>query len=392
VAESARKARVLYVDDDTNLLQAVVRQHRQHFDITTCNEPEQALVKLTEDASFVVVVSDLRMPGMDGIELLRRVGQVRPHVTRIMLTGNADLEAATRAVNDGHVFRFLSKPCGPEDLREAIRAGARICELALAEQDLLERTLRGAVEVLTETLSLVNPAAFGRAARVRQNVSGLVAQLGLSGGWQFEVAAMLSQIGCVTVPANVAEKAFAGEALDGAEQQMFAAHPSVGRQLIRAIPRLEEVAEMIGLQDARFDGKGGQGAPAGEAIPIGARLLKVALDLDDRMSRGTAKDVAVEVLCAVEGAYDPAILQALRELQRTWRAPTEREVTVKDLIPGMVIATNLCAQSGLLLVAAGQQVTASLIQRLDNWSRSPTHKIQEPVRVLVQGPAEGPQA
>ena len=253
--EPGARARVLFVDDDTNLLQAVARQQRRHFDFSTSDDPHEALRRVHSEDAFSVVVADLEMPGMDGIEFLKRVERASPDSTRIMLTGNADLESATRAVNDGHIFRFLTKPCQPQDLREAIRAGAKVQELVVAERDLLERTLRGAVEVLTETLGLVNPAAFGRASRVRRCVRELAKHMKLPDPWRFEVAAMLSQVGCVTVPAEVVGKAFSDGSLTEDEARMVASHPGVGCQLIRNIPRLEEVAEMIGLQHARFDGK-----------------------------------------------------------------------------------------------------------------------------------------
>jgi response regulator RpfG family c-di-GMP phosphodiesterase len=371
------------VDDDANLLQALVRQQRQHFDLVACASAGEALDKVRSEP-FAVVVSDLRMPGVDGIELLKRVEQMSPYTTRIMLTGNADLATAKRAVNDGHIFRFLTKPCAPDELREAIRAGVRIHELAVAERDLLERTLRGAVEVLTETLSLVNPAAFGRANRVRRCVLEIAEQLGLEKSWQLEVAAMLSQIGCVTVPPAVAEKALSGAALESGEREMLAAHPSVGRQLIRGIPRLEDVAEIVGLQNVRFDGHAAPpGAPVGEVIPLGARLLKVALDLEDRQSRGASRAEAIERMSEVAGAYDPGVLRVLRGAPRKLREPVQREAFLKDLLPGMTIAENICSESGMLLVAAGQQVTSPLVQRLHNWVRSAAHQIREPIRVLV---------
>ncbi|MFQ5514955.1 MAG: HD domain-containing phosphohydrolase [Myxococcota bacterium] len=384
MTEPSPRPRVLLVDDDRNLLQAVRRHQHRHFDLTLADDPLGVVEKLEESEPFAVAVSDLQMPGMDGIELLRRVQQSCPDTVRIMLTGNADLEAAKRAVNDGHIFRFLTKPCAPEELKEAIEAGVEMHRLVVAERELLEQTLHGAVEVLTESLGLVHPAAFGRAARVRSCVRDLVSSLEMVESWEFEVAAMLSQVGCVSVPPDVLEKAYAGRPLSAAESRMVAKHPEVGSRLIRAIPRLEPIADMIRLQQARFDGRDAPtGVPSGEALPLGARLLKLAIDLDALESRGVCKLEALQQLQARRGEYDPHLLDALAGLERLQPRYEEREVLVKGLCVGMTLAEPVRAESGLLIVAAGQQVTEAMVQRLQNWVASSNSPVQEPIRVRV---------
>lgn len=384
MAEPVRRPRVLYVDDDVNVLNAVRRQQGRNLDLTVFTSPFDALEKIENGESFEVVVSDLRMPCMDGIEFLRRVEQVNADTSRIMLTGNADLEAAKRAVNDGRIFRFLTKPCPSEDLREAIVSGAKLYNLVVAERDLLQRTLRGAVEVLTETLGLVNPVAFGLASRIRRHVHGLVEQMGFSEAWRYDVAAMLSQIGCVTVPSHVVEKAYLGETLETEERDMVSSHPGTGRDLIRGIPRLEGVAEMIGFQTARFDGEGSApGTPVGEQIPVGARLLKVALDFDEQLSRGEDRRSAAGKLAEDPGPYDPNLLEALTVISRLERRHVAREVRLAELSEGMTVAEDVSSESGLLLVASGQQVTVLMMKRIDNWIATRAHVIREPIRVLV---------
>jgi response regulator RpfG family c-di-GMP phosphodiesterase len=377
--ESAR-ARVLYVDDEENVLLAVKRHQRKSFDLHTCSVAQEALDRIRSGEAFAVVVSDLRMPRMDGVEFLKAVQGLMPDATRIMVTGNADLDSAKRAVNDGHVYRFLTKPCEPELLREAIHSGVRIYELVVAERDLLERTLRGAVEVLTQTLSLSNPEAFGRAARIRRYVTALVSRLALENPWQYEVAAMLSQLGAITVPPDVTRKAYRGQPLSIEEGRMLAQSPVVASRLLRAIPRLEGVAEMVRLQSAQF--RGGSEEP-----PLGARILRVALDFDALVLRGTSSIDAVKALRqAAEGTYDPALLSAADELMPTDGSREERTIALRDLRVGMIVADPLTTEEGLLVVAAGQEVSESLLERLHNWTRSSLHRVREPIRVLVTKP------
>jgi response regulator RpfG family c-di-GMP phosphodiesterase len=367
------------VDDEENLLLAVKRQQRRFLDLQTASDPRVALETLRADGDFCVVVSDLQMPGMDGVEFLKSVREIRPDTTRIMLTGNADLAAAQRAVNDGHVFRFMTKPCAPESLREAIYAGARIHELVVAERTLLERTLRGAVEVLTQTLALVNPEAFGRASRLRRAVATLIEHLGLPDPWQYEVAGMLSQLGIVAVPPEVAQKAYRGQALTPDEREMLNESPTVASRLLGEIPRLEQVAEFVRLQNADFRA---DGAPE---PPLGARILRVALDFDALRSRGQSVGEAVHGLRkAPAGTYDPDVLAHVHRLGVIEGVSSEAEVRLSEMRVGMVVVNPVTTTEGLLVVAAGHEVTESLLNRLRNWTRAGTHVICEPIRVVVR--------
>ncbi len=378
--EQSALPRVLYVDDEVNVLLAVKRHQRKSFDLQTCAVPQEALDRIRGGESYAVVVSDLRMPRMDGVEFLKAVQGLIPDATRIMVTGNADLESAKRAVNDGHVFRFLTKPCEPELLREALHSGVRIYELVVAERDLLERTLRGAVEVLTQTLSLSNPEAFGRASRLRRHVVGLVGRLALENPWQYEVAAMLSQLGAITVPPDVSRKAYRGQPLSIDEARMFAQAPAVASRLLRVIPRLEDVAEMVRLQNAPSSG-------GSEEPPLGARILRVALDFDAQILRGIPSTDAVKALRqAPEGTYDPRVLAAADQLMLADGTLEERTIALRDLRVGMIVADPLTTDEGLLVVAAGHEVTESLQERLHNWTRCSAHRVREPFRVFVVKP------
>jgi response regulator RpfG family c-di-GMP phosphodiesterase len=367
--------KILCVDDDAAVLDAYRRRLRKDFQIETALGAEQALAAITDNGSFAVLVTDLRMPGMDGIQLLAAVKQRAPDTTRILITGTADQQAAIDAINQGSVFRFLTKPCPPDELGRALTAGLEQYRLVTAEKELLERTLRGSVKVLTDVLSLVSPMAFGRASRVRRIVRQLAAGLNLARSWQHEIAAMLSQIGCVTLPPDILEKLYGGLMLGPDEQQMVRAHPGVGRDLVANIPRLEEVAEIIAAQNHRFD-------EHGERIPHGARVLKVALDFDTLVAGGLPGPEAAAELRTRAGCYDPEVLAALADVACLAAAEELREVAVSELTGQMILAEDIRSTNGLLLVGKGQEVTLSLRQRLKNFARS-AH-IQEPIKVYVR--------
>ena len=134
---------------------------------------------------------------------------------------------------------------GAEDLTLALRACIEQYRLVLSEKELLEKTLFGAVQVLTEVLSLVNPVAFGKSNRVRNYVSHIARRLSVTHSWEFEVAAMLCQLGCVTLTPETMESVHMGQVLSPEEQHRYNSHPVVARDLLTRIPRLEAVAEMI---------------------------------------------------------------------------------------------------------------------------------------------------
>ena len=125
-------SKVLFVDDEPNILAAFARQLRREADIVTACGPEPGLAALESGAEFSVVVVDMQMPGMDGIEFLRCVQAKQPHAVRLMLTGNADSETAARAISEVGIFRFLRKPCNASELLEAITAAVTLYEQATA--------------------------------------------------------------------------------------------------------------------------------------------------------------------------------------------------------------------------------------------------------------------
>ena len=237
--------KILCVDDEPNVLQALRRQLRRQFRIETVPGGAEGLEAIAADGPFAVIVSDMRMPGMDGVQFLSAVKERAPESVRVMLTGNADQQTAINAVNEGNIFRFLTKPCPPEVLAKTLATGVRQYQLVTAEKELLEKTLQGSVKVLTDVLSLTNPIAFGRATRVRKLVNELCKELKVNRLWEYEIAAMLSQIGCVTIPSDMLGRVYEGQALDTEEAKMFEGHPTVGRDLVANIPRLENVAEFI---------------------------------------------------------------------------------------------------------------------------------------------------
>ena len=379
--------KVLFVDDDQNILASYQRVFRKQFTLHTAMGGEEALAVVASHGPFAVIVSDMQMPSMNGVKFLAKARKLAPDSVRMILTGYADMQTAVESVNEGHIFRFLTKPCHPEALGKALTAGIAQYRLITAEKDLIEKTLSGSIKVLTDVLSLVSPTAFGRASRVQRLAQDIAREVKVENAWQLEIAAMLSQLGCVTLPEETLDKVFRGRALSPLEVKIFQDHPKVGHDLIANIPRLEAIAAIIGYQEQHYDGSGVPGdGVRGAALPVGARVLKVALDFDTLVSGGVRPDEAVMRLQERAGWYDPAVVDALGSGIHGLVGVEVHSVAVDELSNGMIFAEEVRSTSGLLLLAKGQHVTPSLKLRLRNIVTN--GGLTGPVRVIIPAGVE----
>ncbi len=158
---------ILCVDDEPRVTEGLALLLRRDYRVVTAAGGHEALQRLLEIGAPAAVVSDMRMPGMDGAALLKRVRQLYPETTRILLTGEPGRDAAVSAINEGQIFRFLTKPCAPEQVRAAIEAGVTYHRLLTAEKTLLQETLVGCIKALIDVLAITNPVALGRCNRVK---------------------------------------------------------------------------------------------------------------------------------------------------------------------------------------------------------------------------------
>jgi response regulator RpfG family c-di-GMP phosphodiesterase len=380
--------KILCVDDDENILASYQRQLRKQFQIQTALGSEAGLQIVSSEGPFAIVVSDLRMPGIDGIEFLSRIRQMTPDTVRIMLTGNADLHAAAGAVNEGNIFRFLTKPCSPEVLAQALQAGLQQYRLVTAEKELLEQTLKGSIGVLTEILSILDPQSFGRACTLRDMALAIAKALGVQDTWDLELAAMLCEIGRVTIPASTIMREKSGVSLSAVEKDMLSGVPEIGHRLLAKIPRLESVAEMVLYQNKHFNGSGfPKDRLSGKQIPLGSRILKLVADLSQLESAGHPRAKAFAILDFQQGIYDPEILEcAIRCLAISARDanPVQRpirSVSIAELEVGQILLSDIVTNTGALLIASGNVVSESLRQRIRNFAR--LQSVREPIRVQI---------
>ena len=365
---------ILCVDDEPRIVESLAVQLRRDYQVLAANGGNSALQILKDKGAPAVIVSDMRMPGMDGATLLKHVKQLYPETTRILLTGEPGRDAAIAAVNEGQIFRFLTKPCPPDQLRTAIDAGVVHHRLLVAEKVLLQETLIGCIKALVDILAITNPVAFGRATRVKRLATDLAGSTGRPSFWQLEAAAMLSQIGYISLPVELVEKLYYGKRLTSEERVLADGAPAVAQKLLGQIPRLEQVMEILAASQAKVE------LPEG-LVKDGAAMLRLVLEYDAQIAQGHSPDVALSSVRAQTGRFEAKLVENLESLVGlSAGAPEVKDVAVGRVTPGMVFMDDLYTQIGTLLVPKGFEVTEAFLERARNFGPG---ILQEKVRVLA---------
>lgn len=379
--------RILLVDDDVNALAGFRRQLRARFTCETAESGAQGLEIIAKSEPFAVVMSDMRMPGMDGISFLAQVELHAPETVRIMLTGNADIETCIDAVNQGHVFRFLTKPCEPDLMAKAFDAGIAQYRLIRAQRELLHGTVAGCIRTLADILAVVNPAAFSRSTRVRRYVRHIAAQLNSPHLWEYEMAAALCQIGCVALSPEILARITTGRPLTNEQRSILANHPMVGCQLLAEIPRLKLVALIIGKQRTPPHNPvmPHEHMSDDEVVDLGAQILRVALDLDVLTSHG---ETFIQALASLHERYgnDHPLVDSLMSYEKDAEDKTVVRVTAGELTPHMATAMEIKDAQGRQLLPKGHRLSGPMVHYLQGCVQA--KEVTDSFLVEILSPAE----
>lgn len=400
--------RLLLVDDEANILHALRRVLRKsNVDIDMTTSPHEAL-QLVQQHDYAVVVSDQRMPLMEGTKLLEQIRTYSPDAVRILLTGYADVQASIDAINRGAVYRYLTKPWDEAEIRNTLRQALdkffltqenrrlraltekQNAELRNLNENLKQKVMERTWEVmrLNQTLeqSFVSVVqAMARMAEMHSNVVGshakrvaqlakqVARQLGLSSREQLqvEIGAMLHDIGKLRIDAAILQKP--EPLLEAAERRILRAHPAQGEAIVRLVPHFEDAALFVRHHHERCDGTGYPDGLQGNQIPLGARIIAVADAYDNALNARTtfATMTPAEALGTVQqrdAHFDGRVLAALAEVVRALNGSAEHaaeiEVDLKDLRPGMVLARDLVSSRGVVLLKRHSMVLHDQITHL----------------------------
>jgi DNA-binding response OmpR family regulator len=372
------RGNIMAVDDNPanlKLLEGMLRQ--QGYQVRSFPRGRLALASAAENPPELILL-DINMPEMTGYEVCERLksNEKLARIPVIFLSALGEAADKVKAFQSGGVD-YVTKPFQFEEVQARVETHIKLQRAQQVEHDLLEKTLSGAVRALTELVHLTAPALALRSEAIRNIVAHIVQKMAIAESWQFELAATLSLIGCITLPDEVFEKAYRRQDLTEEEDRMFRAHPGNGAHLLSNIPRLEAVTEMIrGQQMSKGNG------PTRSTAESGARMLEIAVELDRWMFGGMPFTSALEQLKTTPERFDRTMLEALGDYETPKVSSEIEQAWVQDLRVSMIVAEDVLTKDGkMTIVRKGATLTQTLIERIGNFRK--LRGVQEPIRVRL---------
>jgi CheY-like chemotaxis protein len=356
--------KILCVDDEESILRGFQLNLRKDFELHLASDGVEGLEVFEEEGDFALVLSDMRMPRMNGAEMLAEIKKRDHEVSTILLTGHTDFESAMAAVNDGNVFRMLSKPCPPERLIKVLKDGLAQHDLIKSKRILLDMTLRGAVDALAESLSTAKPLFFGRVQRVRLLANKLADTLEMQDSWKVDIASVFSQIAYIGLPENITEDVYYKRKVPSPVKKLLAEFPQDTQKILDKIPGLEEIGEILNRVDVqpRFEENDNRN------IRLYASILRVCLDFDYYEEQGHDKQLILSSLKSRPNDYDPKIIRLLElSVASSERSTKLEELPAKQLETGMRLVEELRLKDGFLLASAGSYIDEQLYKVVRNY-------------------------
>lgn len=434
VAASEIPAAVLFVDDEPGILSSLKRLFRPYgYRIFTAEGGAQGLEVLARE-SIDLVISDMRMPEMNGAQFLEKVREGWPETVRILLTGYAEISATIDAINKGQIYRYVSKPWEDIDITLVVKhalqqkrlerekqrleelthkqneelkdLNAHLEEKVLARTNALQETMQSldvaheklkksfitSVRVFSNLIEMRNPRKSGHSRRVADLARTLAQNMGMSAVEVQDtfIAGLLLDIGKIGLPDRLQDKPFANLSFD--ERAEVVKYPVKGEMALMALEQLQGAAKLIRCHRERFDGTGYPEHLSGLSIPLGARILALAEDYDTALM-GTefvrpVKPAQAQLMIQDGKAkhYDPAVLDAfLNGLHKvSAAAENSSELTLRfgQVKPGMVLSRDLITHSGEMLLSKGHVLNEQILVQIRGFERIDGH----PLTLFVQAP------
>ncbi|MCE2914760.1 MAG: HD domain-containing phosphohydrolase [Rubrivivax sp.] len=434
---------LLTVDDEPSVLSALRRLFRPQGWKTLQATSGAAALELLQEQPVDLVISDMRMPEMDGAQLLERVRKAHPHTMRVLLTGYADINATVAAINRGEIHRYIAKPWDDQDLvlvvrdaldRQALerqnhalqllteqqnaalrdanqsleqRVAARTAELQQLNGMLetsyedLDRSFMLAVNVFTSLLELrespgdASTRSQGHARRVAALARDTAERLGMRSHDARDVylGALLHDVGKLAFPDRMLSRPVSAYSVD--EMARYRQHPLDGETVLMPLTRLQAAARIVRQHHERPDGQGFPDGLQGEDIVLGARIVAACSDLDGLM-HGTQAETshppqrARQILRGGRGTrYDARVVDALMAVLEAADAAQDQDklIEARDLRPGMVLARDLLSPQGAVLLAAGHVFDDRLVRQVTAFAQRQNLRLSLHVRAAT--PTEG---
>lgn len=363
-------SRILMVDDDLSMLRAVERRLERHYDIVFANTGEEGLNKIETDGPFPVIVSDMQMPGMDGIRFVQKARRRSPLSVFVMMTGQVDEQTTLRAMNEGQIFRFVQKPCSHEDLLGTLEASWRQYHLINAEKQLLQKTLVGAVDAIVNIFETVMPDGTTRSTTIQRIVENLEYSLRIQKRWEYALASRLSLLGYGLIGRSLTDVVSQPHFSEEDENEFMAKACGKTAEVLNKIPRLKTTSQII-AQVVNSTGLIPTLSPIGdtEVVQVGATLLRIALEWETCKRLGLTPSEAVNTMRRKLPDLNEEVVTVLQDFEFEIAAAETLRVPVYDLKTGMVVQDTICTQDGRVLISEGRRLTKKLLDKLNTCIR-----------------------
>ncbi len=363
--------RVMFVDDDPNLLNGLKRMLRKEFDVFTSTDPIEAMRTLDKKGPFSVIVSDQNMPRVEGSAFLAKVRQHFPDVVRVMLTGNNDGVTAQKAVNTGHVFSLLTKPCEMEELTTVIRDADARYQRIISERAVLEETVGGSIKLMTDMLAMAYPDTFKRTKLVKDWAKAAAPRFDVPLNWELKMACTLWPLSDVLSPPELVSKREFGLPLTEKEQATLLETSLNASQLLGNIPRLQGVSKLI-LMSTPAGLKAFKNTTPSSAARLLHLLVSLAREVDP--AKPDELDGAFERLSISPETFDKGMFAALPEILKSAarNRPNAQvlEVMAGSIREGDLLVADLHDDKGRLLLASGQTISKVMALTLERMQQN----------------------
>jgi len=336
--------KILIVDDEAANLRILERLFASSFEVFTAASGEDGL-KVLISHDIALIISDQRMPGMTGVEFLKKAAELRASTVRMILTGYTDIDALVDSINSGVVYRYITKPWSNPDLQQTVKRALDFYEAqkkrhALEQENIrmqhrAKATLRGYINLALEMLDIKSPRISDHARRTAKYAGALGKALNLTEPEleQLFLAAVLHEVAHVRLPAHLMSRT---TLLRDGEFKLMQENFREGIKLLATVPDLEDAAAVIDFHHDHWDGNGSINRLCGEQIPLDARIIAIADSYDEmrepsNSTRGLSHDAAVAVLRSAAGRkFDPSLVAVFCGLKLNEDAVTSPR-SVSDL-------------------------------------------------------------
>jgi len=377
------KRTILIVDDIPENIDILSELLRTDYNIKIATSGEKGIdIATSQDIDLILL--DIIMPTLYGYEVCRQLKsqEKTKGIPIIFVTSKSEITDEAKGFEVGAVD-YITKPYNPMIVKSRVKTHIELKETREDLQNMLQKTLLGSLKVLTDILALLNPTTFSRASKLRTYAKQIVAYLHLKNPWQYELAAMLSQIGTIALPDEILKKLHKGRTLTKKERKIYERGSKIGHKILANIPRLEAVAEMIKKMHEPY-GKSLDSLELEKRNPvsIGSQLLKILIDFDLLLIRGNSHETAFKQMYKNLNDYDPILLEAFEKVLELKELDMDvRLLCINEFEEGIILDENVYTHDDLLVVKKGAEVTYPLLKKLQQFSEM--SEIDEPIRVLI---------